>query len=106
MQDDPFAAWLEMSEDGCAYLVQNGHLKPCGRPARKGSSYCREHHEVCHLAPGSLAETRKLRVIARIAATREARIPHEILPKPAVIDELDRWFNGDEKAPTACAEVE
>jgi len=61
MKAEPLTAWDEPAgDDGCAYIVENGHIASCGEPTLPGSSYCLVHHEVCYLPRGSRAETRKI----------------------------------------------
>jgi hypothetical protein len=45
----------------CAFLVADG--EPCGAPRKLASSYCPPHHALTHLAIGSRAEQRRLRLI-------------------------------------------
>jgi hypothetical protein len=69
--DDPAAAL------GCAYILDTasagqpvvGPPAPtyCGAPCRSGSDYCAAHHAMCHLRPGSGAETRQLQAIDAVA---------------------------------------
>ena len=78
MKTEPLTAWDEPAGDnGCAYIVENGRVAPCGEPALPGSSYCLVHHELCHLPRGSKAETTEIREIDRagIAAIWNAKQP-------------------------------
>jgi len=52
---------------GCRYLVDD-RLHQCGAKRQHGSSYCPEHHALCHIPASSLAEQRRLREIDRIGA--------------------------------------
>ena len=62
---------------GCAFIVEEaGGRRMCGVSRRPGSSYCPEHHALCHLAYGSAAEADRLReveVIASAVAGRRSR---------------------------------
>jgi hypothetical protein len=58
---------------GCRYIVENGHAKPCGARLKPGSSYCAEHHALCHCGAGTAAEKARLlelRAMARVAGGR------------------------------------
>jgi hypothetical protein len=53
---------------GCAYLLGVHVTAPnCGRPRRLRSSYCEEHHALCHVASGSTAEAARLREAEALA---------------------------------------
>ena len=56
-------------EDGCAYILgESASNRMCGAPRRPESSYCAEHHALCHLACGSPAEANRLREVEAIAS--------------------------------------
>jgi hypothetical protein len=90
LADDPDA------EEGCAFPLDHPDWeKPagefCDAPRRPGSAYCAPHHAICHLAPGSAAELRRLRVIealADAAGGRLGRIARE--PPPEVLRRIER----------------
>src|SRR5258708_17642747 len=74
---------------GCAFpLGADGAPLACGAPRRPGSSFCPEHHALCHLPPGGLAERRALaeeEALARAVGGRlgrEAREPPDALLRP------------------------
>jgi hypothetical protein len=60
---------------GCAYLLEAGRrTQSCGLPRRPKSSYCREHHALCHIACGTSAEAdclREVELLARVAGGRQ-----------------------------------
>lgn len=53
---------------GCRYIL-DGDARPrcCGVGRRPGSSYCPEHHALCHLAGGTVAEAKRLREVEALA---------------------------------------
>jgi hypothetical protein len=54
---------------GCCYIVDGmNDRRRCGAVLRPGSSYCPEHHALCHLAGGTRAEARRLREVEALAA--------------------------------------
>jgi hypothetical protein len=56
-------------DDGCAYLIgESGSHRICGAPRRPVSSYCPQHHALCHLANGSAAEADRIREVEAIAS--------------------------------------
>jgi len=61
--------WEDQQDDpGCAYILAEGDRPPiCGAPRRADSSYCPEHHALCHVAYGSAAEADRLREVEAIA---------------------------------------
>ena len=63
--------WLEDRHDeapGCAYLLDEGEGRHCcGERLRPGSSYCPQHHALCHLACGTIEEARILREVEALA---------------------------------------
>jgi hypothetical protein len=61
--------WEDQQADaGCAYILAEGDSPPiCGAPRREASSYCPEHHALCHVASGSVAEADRLREVEAIA---------------------------------------
>src|SRR5205814_7635933 len=77
---------------GCAFpLGANGAPLACGAPRRPGSSFCPEHHALCHLPPGGRAERRALaeeEALARAVGGRLGREARE--PPDALLRRLDR----------------
>ena len=77
---------------GCAFpLGADGAPLACGAPRRPGSSFCPEHHALCHLPPGGLAERRALaeeEALARAVGGRLGREARE--PPDALLRRLDR----------------
>jgi len=93
-QADPFATWGDSGgeEDGCLYIIQNGHAEPCGKRCRAGSSYCTKHHELTHFAIGSKAEAARIREINAIAKAIGARWGRGGIlgPSPREIEAIER----------------
>jgi hypothetical protein len=65
----------DQDEPGCAFLLDEcdgrricGAPRKAVSPSRKAASpYCPEHHALCHVAYGSVAETDHLRAVEAIA---------------------------------------
>jgi hypothetical protein len=61
---------------GCAYIVDDDEGRRfCGEALRPDSSYCRQHHALCHVACGTTEEVRRLReveALARVVGGRRA----------------------------------
>jgi len=73
--EKPRAPWEADEEDlGCAYILDEcGNRRICGAPCRGApgrpvSSYCAQHHALCHIASGSKAETDRLREVEALAS--------------------------------------
>ena len=67
LSDSPIVA----TEDdiGCAYVVdESDGWRSCGASRKLGSSYCPEHHALCHIACGTKAETDRLREVEALAS--------------------------------------
>lgn len=66
----PLAAESREAE-GCAYLLtcdkEGGPDSRCTALCRPGSSYCPQHHALCHLPRGSRAERVRLREVKTLA---------------------------------------
>ena len=62
---------------GCCYILDGDNRRRfCGAARQLGSSYCPEHHALCHLACGTRAEAKRLReveVLARAVGGRRGR---------------------------------
>lgn len=53
---------------GCAYILDDGDsCRFCGGVPRRGSSYCPQHHALCHVASGTAEESRRLREVEELA---------------------------------------
>lgn len=53
---------------GCCYILDGDDRRgSCGAERRAGSSYCPEHHALCHLAGGTTAEAKRLREVEALA---------------------------------------
>jgi len=80
-----FDRWIvdEQGDEGCAFILTEAGC--CGAPRRPGSSYCQEHHALCHLVEGSRRERRRLREAEALASAvggrqgRPARLPPDPL---------------------------
>ena len=60
---------MHYTPDGCRYITgHNGTAQWCGRKEKPGSSYCPDHHALCHIAPGSEEECAARDRIQRLAA--------------------------------------
>jgi hypothetical protein len=58
-----------LAEDGCAFVLSEGsEPRTCGAPRCHRSSYCSPHHLLCHIASGSVGETRRLREVEALAS--------------------------------------
>jgi hypothetical protein len=58
----------EQDDAGCAYLIGNGKMaKNCSLPRRAKSSYCHQHHALCHVACGTSEEANRLREAETLA---------------------------------------
>jgi hypothetical protein len=54
---------------GCAYITDESDAqRACGAPRRPSSSYCPQHHSLCHIVFGSKAETDRLREVEALAS--------------------------------------
>jgi hypothetical protein len=53
---------------GCAYILDDGDSRRfCGGVPHRGSSYCPQHHALCHVASGTVEEVRRLREVEELA---------------------------------------
>jgi hypothetical protein len=53
---------------GCAYILDDGNsCRFCGGAPRRGSSYCPQHHALCHVPSGTIEEVRRLREVEELA---------------------------------------
>ena len=84
-------------DSGCAFpLGADDAPIPCGAPRRPRSSFCPEHHALCHVPPGSRSERRAFaeeEALARAVGGRlgvEAREPPEALLRR--LDRITRLF--------------
>lgn len=54
--------------ESCCYLLGDEEgRRHCATERRPGSSYCPEHHALCHIAGGTSAEVRRLREVEALA---------------------------------------
>lgn len=64
-------------DSGCAFILGDiGERRCCGTRQRLGSSYCPEHHALCHVPCGTTEEQERLReveALANAAGGRRAR---------------------------------
>ena len=65
----PTAPWEnDENEMSCAYILDACDARQiCGAPLRLDSPYCLEHHALCHIDPGSVAENARLREAEALA---------------------------------------
>ncbi len=91
---------VEDEDLGCAYPLDDaGGIPPipCGAARQPGSSFCPEHHVLCHIPAGSMAECRTLdeaEALARVVGGRlgrELRAPPEPLLRR--LDRISRLFS-------------
>jgi hypothetical protein len=55
--------------EGCGFILdEERQRRRCGALQRPGSSYCAQHHALCHLPGGSKAEAKRLREVEALAA--------------------------------------
>lgn len=67
---------MEYNPKGCRFIVGiNGTAQWCGKPGREDSSYCAEHHALCHVPVGSAAEAKEIRRIERMAKIVGGKAP-------------------------------
>ncbi len=70
---------VEAEEEGCAFIGEGGVM--CGAGRQERSSYCPEHHALCHIPHSSIREQRRLRREEALAEAvggrigRAARVP-------------------------------
>jgi len=69
---EDLSIWLQggISDDesGCAYpLGDKKEHRNCGMPRLRGSSYCPQHHVLCHVPSGTTEEVRQLREVEALA---------------------------------------
>jgi hypothetical protein len=91
---------VEGADLGCAYPLDDaggGPPIPCGAACRPGSSFCPEHHVLCHIPAGSMAECRTLdeaEALARVVGGRLGR-PAREPPEPLLrrLDRVSRLFS-------------
>ena len=83
-----------LQNHGCAFIVEESDCRRiCGSSRRLGSSYCPEHHALCHLAYGSAAEADRLREVEAIAsavAGRRSRTRNPSGPSTQFLRRLER----------------
>jgi hypothetical protein len=79
-------------DSGCAFLSgADGAPLACGAPRRPGSSFCPEHHALCHLPPGGRAERREIALEEALARAVGGRLGREAREPPdALLLRLDR----------------
>jgi hypothetical protein len=77
---------------GCAYPLTGGSQPASyGAPCRPGSSFCADHHALCHVLPGSRAEDRELAEEEALARAVGGRLGRDLREPPeALLRRLDR----------------
>jgi hypothetical protein len=84
---------------GCVYPLDNADTGPpilCGAARRPGSSFCPEHHVLCHIPAGSRAECRTLdeaEPLARVVGGRAAVPPRSWCPAACPYNEPAGFFH-------------
>jgi hypothetical protein len=80
---------------GCGFVLDGGGAaRFCDAPALPGSSYCRHHHALCQVPPGSREGAR---LAARQAAAAEHMLPPELTGLPAIVEpEALAWATPEE----------
>lgn len=67
-QSWPSASEPHPDAPGCAYILDGDRdRRSCGAAQRLGSSYCPEHHALCHVACGTTAEAKRLLEVEALA---------------------------------------
>ena len=90
-----FAAGRIQTEDdgGCAFIQDNDDR--CGGEPKPGSSYCAEHHALCHLLVGSPGEWRGLRETEALACAVGGRQgDHHRVPPDRFLRRLEKVARG------------
>jgi hypothetical protein len=82
----------DQADSGCAFpLGADQAPTPCGAPRRPGSSFCPEHHALCHLPAGGRAERREIALEEALARAVGGRLGREAREPPeALLRRLDR----------------
>jgi hypothetical protein len=90
---------------GCVYPLDNADSGPpilCGAARRPGSSFCPEHHVLCHIPAGSRAECRTLDEAEALARVVGGRLGRELRepPEPLLrrLDRVSRLFSYPERS--------
>jgi hypothetical protein len=80
---------------GCGFVLDGGGAtRFCDAPALPGSSYCRRHHALCQVSPGSREGAR---LAARQAAAAEHVLPPQLAGLPAIVEpEALAWATPEE----------
>jgi hypothetical protein len=89
-------------DPGCAFLLEGGpkgaedRRVPCGHPRRPGSSFCPQHHALCHVPAGSDAERRGIDEAEALARAVGGRLGRDwrAPPEPLLrrLDRISRVF--------------
>lgn len=77
---------------GCVFILDDGgDRRFCGEAQRQGSSYCPQHHTLCHVACGTTAEAQRLREVEALAhAVGGRRAPSGAGPSRRFINRLEQ----------------
>jgi|SRR5271167_5181145 len=80
------------ASSGCAYILDDREgCSICGLALRRGSSYCPQHHALCHVACGTSEEARRLREVEELARVVGGRRAAESVgPSPRFLKRLER----------------
>jgi hypothetical protein len=97
MSDRLVLSPIEESDDaGCAFILETETaMRRCGLPRQPRSSYCREHHALCHLVCGTSAEADRLREVETLARAVGGRQGwHGSEPPQPFLDRLTQAVRG------------
>jgi len=77
---------------GCSYILDDGDGRRfCDGVPRRGSSYCQQHHALCHVPSGTTEETRRLREVEELARVVGGRRAAEgVGPSRRFLNRLER----------------
>ena len=77
---------------GCVFILDDGRSRRfCGEIPRRGSSYCPQHHTLCHVGCGTTAEAQRLREVEALArAVGGRRAPIGTGPSRRFINRLEQ----------------
>jgi len=64
----------DKDDPGCAYILEEcDGRRACGAQRRPASSYCPQHHTLCHVVYGSAAEAERLLEVEALASAVAGR---------------------------------
>jgi hypothetical protein len=76
----------------CVFILEDGRSRRiCGEVRRRGSSYCPQHHTLCHVGCGTTAEAQRLREVEALARAVGGRsAPSGVGPSRQFINRLEQ----------------